>query len=112
MAVLNTTAGVLPLRKPRGVVRNLNKTLSQVNLRAQETWRIEGDNRWRLITCLRGRVWITQHRDLRDYVLEAGDMFLVTLPGSVVVQAQEEASMEISPSLKAVPFQGEQVFYP
>lgn len=111
MAVLNSTAGVLPFRKRRGVVRNLSKPLSQVNLRAEETWRVEGDNRWRLITCLRGRVWITQHKDLGDYVLEAGDVFLVTLPGSVVVQALEESSVEISPSLKAAPFQGEQVFY-
>ena len=112
MAVLNTTAGVLPLHKRRGAVRNLNKPLSQVNLRAEETRRMEGDNRWRLITCLSGRVWVTQHRDLRDYVLEAGDMFLVTLAGSVVMQALEEASLEISPSLKSAPFQGKQVFYP
>jgi hypothetical protein len=112
MTTLNKTAGILPLHKSRGAVRNINKPLHQVNLRAEETRQFEGDNRWRLITCLSGRVWITQHKDLQDYMLEAGDMFLVTLPGSVVVQAMEESSVEISPSLKAASFRGEQVFYP
>jgi hypothetical protein len=46
------------------------------------------------------------------HVSKEGDMFLVTLPGTVLVQALKEAEVEISASLKTRPYRGEYVFYP
>ena len=45
-------------------------------------------------------------------VLKEGDIFLVTLPGTVLVQALKEAEVEISALLKTKPYRGEYVFYP
>ncbi|MEJ2262086.1 MAG: DUF2917 domain-containing protein [Anaerolineales bacterium] len=112
MSVLNIPAGVLPRPRNKGVVRNLQKPITRLNLGSREVWRVDGDNRWRLIICHQGEIWITQAWDLRDYVLKEGDMFLVTLPGTVVVQALKEAEVEISASLKTKPYRGEYVFYP
>jgi hypothetical protein len=39
-------------------------------------------------------------------------MFLVTLPGTVLVQALKEAEVEISASLKTQPYRGDYIFYP
>ena len=50
-----------------------------------ELWRADGDHRWQSIICHRGAVWIAQERDLHDHVLSAAEMFLVTLPGTVMV---------------------------
>jgi hypothetical protein len=112
MTVLNTPVGVLPRTRSKGVVRNLQEPVTRLNLRRREVWRADGNNRWRLIICHRGEVWITQDSDLHDYVLKAGDMFLVTLPGTVVVQALKEAEVEISASLKSKPYRGDYIFYP
>ena len=50
-------------------------------------WSIDGDRRGDIITCLSGTLWITQHNDMKDYVLQAGQKFWVTRQGTVVVQA-------------------------
>ena len=34
-----------------------------------------------------GALWITQEGDLRDHVIEAGEMFLISQPGKVVIMA-------------------------
>ncbi len=60
-------------------------------------WRIAGDNRWRAVVCVEGVVWVTQEWDLQDYVLEAGQMFLITLPGKVIVQALVDTWCTIDP---------------
>jgi hypothetical protein len=112
MSVMNLPAGVLPRPRSIGVVRNLQQPLTRLNLQSREVWRVHGDNRWRLIICHRGEVWITQAWDLHDYVLKEGDMFLVTLPGAVLIQALKEAEVEISASLKTKPYRGDYVFYP
>jgi hypothetical protein len=69
-------------------------------------WRIAGDNCWRAVVCVEGVVWVTEEWDLQDYVLEAGQMFLITLPGKVIVQALVDARVGLTPSLEATPFQG------
>ena len=112
MSVLNIPVGVLPKPRSKGVVCNLQQPLTRFSLRSGEVSRVNGDNRWRLIICHRGEVWITQAWDLNDYVLREGDMFLVTLPGTLLVQALKEAEVEISASLKTQPYRGDYVFYP
>jgi len=81
--------------------------LQIVELDAQDVWRLTGDNRWRAIVCTRGEIWITQERDIEDYVLTAGDIFLVTQPGKVLIGALCAASVEISPSLRKAPYRGD-----
>jgi hypothetical protein len=82
-----------------------------VELRAGDFWRASGDDRWKMIVCRQGMVWITQERDFQDYVLEAGEMFLITQPGVVLMQALEDARVEITPSLKTTPYKGNYVVF-
>jgi hypothetical protein len=82
-----------------------------VELGLGELWRADGDNRWRMIICVRGVIWVTQDRDMQDYVLTTGQVFLVTLPGTVLVQGLEDAAMQITPSLRARPYMGNYVTF-
>jgi hypothetical protein len=112
MSVFTATAVFARQRAlARGVVRNVLAPLSTATLRPRQIWEIMGDNRWRFITCQRGEIWITQEGDPRDYVLMEGDMFLITLPGLILVQALEAASVELSPSLKNAPYRGGQIYF-
>ncbi len=77
-----------------------------INLQAGALRRLKGDHRWRIIICVRGMIWVTQECDWRDYVLTPGDIFVVTQKGQVLIEALEDASMEITPSLRAVPYKG------
>ena len=43
------------------------------------------------IDCLRGRIWITEHRSPGDVVLEAGESYELSRAGVAVVQALREA---------------------
>jgi hypothetical protein len=43
------------------------------------------------IDCLRGRIWITEHRVPGDIVLEAGESYELSRGGVAVVQALREA---------------------
>ncbi len=42
-----------------------------------------------------GRVWLTQHGDIRDYVVSAGDSVRIDRDGPVVIQALSDAEIEI-----------------
>lgn len=78
-----------------------------VDLGVGEVWRGRGDQRWRLIACRRGTIWVTQARDVTDYVLQEGEIFIVTLPGPVLIQGLEASSVMITPSIKALPYAGD-----
>jgi hypothetical protein len=93
-------------------IRNAQEPAVELRLDAHKLNRLEGDNRWRLVLCEKGVVWITQERDPRDYVLTAGDLFLVTEWGKVLVQALQEASVQITPALKSAPYRGNQLSFP
>jgi DUF2917 family protein len=43
------------------------------------------------IDCLRGLIWITEHRSTCDIVLEAGESYEISRDGIAVVQALREA---------------------
>jgi hypothetical protein len=64
-----------------------------------------------MIVCVSGVAWITQERDMQDYVLTAGQIFLVTLPGTVLVQGLKDATVQITPSLRARPYVGNYVTF-
>jgi hypothetical protein len=48
---------------------------------------MDGDRRGSRLRCLSGQVWITQPGDAMDHLLAAGNDFIITRPGRVVVQA-------------------------
>lgn len=87
-------------------VQNVRGPATEVELTAGDLWRMEGDNRWRMVVCRRGMIWITQECDLEDYVLTAGEMYVVTQPGKVLVQALDDACIEITSSARRSAYRG------
>ena len=85
---------------------NAQGPVTEVEMSTGDFWRMHGDHRWRMIICLRGMVWITQERDLEDYVLEAGEAFIVTQRGSVLLQAIDDARVEITSPARRTPYKG------
>ena len=96
----------------RVAVSNVQSPVTKVELHSGDLWRMDGDQRWKMIVCLEGRLWITQERDVRDYEVRAGDMFIVTQPGLVLLQALAEACVQITPSLKTAPYVGNYGVFP
>lgn len=45
------------------------------------------DGQGRRVACLAGCVWLTQERDLRDIILEAGDGFTINRAGDTILNA-------------------------
>jgi quercetin dioxygenase-like cupin family protein len=85
---------------------NFGRPETLVNLAAGEGWTVLGKRRQQTLYCLQGSVWVTQECDLCDYVLEAGDAFIITLPGRVVVHALQAARIGYAERLMTVPFKG------
>jgi hypothetical protein len=109
MSVFSLRAGLnaLPQQRRGWPAADLDEGQVHLDLEVGAPWQARGDQRWRVIICHRGVVWITQERDLIDYVLQEGEAFIVTLPGSVLVQALEPASVTVlTPSLRARPYAG------
>jgi hypothetical protein len=97
MSVFSLRAGLNALPQQRRGWSPADRDKGQVHLDLEvgALWQARGDQRWRVFICRRGVVWITQKRDVVDYVLEEGEMFIVTLPGLVLVQALEPASVTV-----------------
>jgi hypothetical protein len=71
-------------------------TITDISLAKYQLWNLDGDRRGDVISSLSGTLWITQEGDLKDYVLEAGQNFWVTRPGTVIVQALDKAQIKYS----------------
>ena len=54
------------------------------------------DARGTVVRVGRGRVWVTQHGDLADHVLEAGDTWAIERNGRTIVEAQQETILDLS----------------
>jgi DUF2917 family protein len=48
-----------------------------------------------------GRVWLTRHGDIKDYMLAAGDVMELEASGSVVLFGLTEASLQIHTPVRA-----------
>lgn len=112
MAVLNATTNILHpfLRKgfrTKRVVNLAGDPADEIVLAGADIRQLAGDHRWRVIGCLEGELWITQNRDVRDYLLTAGEMFIITQPGTVVIQARQPSRLQITPSLASSPCAGD-----
>lgn len=75
----------------KGVAVAGNSPVAGIHLPQDQIWRIEGEMTGMVIECLAGLLWITQQGDANDYVLSRSDLFRVTQPGVVLVQAVREA---------------------
>jgi len=108
---LTAQTHVFPVHALGLAARKIQDAAADWELRAGDLFCLTGDSRWRMIVCLRGVIWITQERDMQDYVLTSGEMFLVTLPGKVVVQGLQDAAVKFTPSLKTAPYVGDYVVF-
>lgn len=79
--------------------RRLGAAVSR-SLKEREAVSIAG---WRgtTIRVTRGRVWLTRDRDIRDYVLSAGDALELETSGSVVLFGLTEASFQLDTPARA-----------
>ena len=67
-----------------------------IQLQKGEVWRAEGDLRGEVFQCQKGMLWITQQGDLNDYILNPGERFWVTRPGTVLVESVKGARFSCS----------------
>ena len=105
---LKESQNALPQRCWGWTFADLDEGQVQLNLEVGALWRARDDQRGRVIICRRGVVWITQECDVVDYVLQEGEVFVVTLRGLVLVQALEPASVTVvTPSIRARPYAGD-----
>jgi hypothetical protein len=86
------------------VFTNVNSPDKIIDLEAGKGWALKGKQRQQTLLCLQGSIWVTQEGDLRDYVLEEGDAFLISLPGLVLVRALKPARVGYCERLHAAPF--------
>ena len=70
-------------------------SINPVGLPADRFWRMNSDSRGKVVTCLKGMLWISQEGDHKDYVLTPGQEFVVTQRGLVVVQTLRDALMQV-----------------
>jgi hypothetical protein len=89
-----------------GRVCNERNPGHEIALKKGTLKRLFGVKKWDLVICLEGEIWITQEHDLKDYVLCPGDEFFITLPGIVVMQALQDARVEVMSSLKGTSYSG------
>jgi hypothetical protein len=80
-----------------------------IGLRKGEVWRLENDLRGLSVVCTDGILWITQEGDLKDYILEAGERYVIARRGSVVVEACSDARLRIAPPLELSPARPDRV---
>jgi Protein of unknown function (DUF2917) len=70
----------------------LPRDLRPIRLHARDVHRIE-DGQGLAVTCLRGNVWITQDRDVRDVVLSPGQSFVLDRNGLALAFAFKDATI-------------------
>lgn len=94
-------------RSTKGFIfSNLTPPEKVVDLNCGQGWSVRGKRRQQTLICLQGRVWVTQACDIRDYLLEEGDAFLITLPGLVLVRALTPARIGYAERLVPASFVG------
>ena len=74
---------------------NIRFDRAQLHLEARELIRLY-DPRGARVECIRGALWITQHRDREDYFLAANDALTLEHPGLALIHAQERSEVVLS----------------
>jgi len=75
----------------------LNQELD-LSLQPGQVLALNGDERGVQLVCSVGRLWVTQADDQEDYMLSGGDKFVVSKPGTVVVQAVRQGKLRLVPA--------------
>jgi hypothetical protein len=76
--------------------------LRPISLRARGVHRID-NGRGLSVTALKGTVWITQDRDVRDIILSAGQSFVIDRNGVTLVYAFRDASVLVGQPGRVTP---------
>ena len=84
-------SGSNPHPTRRFVFTNVSSPDKIIDLNTGQGWSVKGQRRQQTVLCLAGNIWVTQEGDLKDYLLEEGDAFLITRPGLVMVRALKPA---------------------
>lgn len=80
-----------------------SERITPVAMQARATQQLH-DRTGDRVVCLDGQVWITQHDDARDIVLEAGQCFELDRPGMALVFALRDALITVgTPGADATP---------
>src|SRR5256885_9417031 len=74
---------------------NIGFDRAQLHLEARELIRLY-DPRGARVECVRGALWITQHRDHEDYFLATNDSLTLERPGLALIHAQERSELVLS----------------
>jgi hypothetical protein len=75
---------------------NFNRApVASLKLNQRRVHRIVGSRPGTKVSCEMGVLWVTQTGDRRDYILLPGDQFTVSKHGSVLIEAMQEASLQI-----------------
>jgi hypothetical protein len=107
MAVVSMDLQLMRKYRPEHAVMQMcDDPAINIELARGKLLRAVGDNRWRAILCLDGVIWITQDGDLNDHVISAGEMFLISQAGDVLIQGLADARLQITPCLATSPFYG------
>ncbi len=82
---------------PSRILGNLvsNSDRVELCLLRDEFFKVTGDMRGLQIRCQSGRLWITQADDEQDYVLRAGEQFVVGKRGLVLIQSLGEGLVQL-----------------
>ncbi len=75
---------------------NVQKCETVTDLRDGEAENLGWTPKGKIISCLRGSIWVTQEHDLEDYILDEGESFMITIPGRVIIQALEDSSFSVN----------------
>lgn len=70
--------------------------LAPMQLDARETLPLVDEQGTRIV-CLKGQLWITQHHDPRDIILQPGESFVLDKPGLAIVFALQPALFTRAP---------------
>ncbi len=74
---------------------NIRFDRAQLHLEARELIRLYDPSGAR-VECVRGALWITQHRDHEDHFLAANDALTLDRPGLALIHAQAPSEIVLS----------------
>ncbi len=77
----------------------------ELELQRGKLLKLAGDLRGERIICEKGSLWVTQTGDPEDHVLKAGQEFIVTNPGLVLIESLCDGQAHIVPPTPVVVYQ-------